>query len=352
LETRLDATPTPPARLADVAALAGVHPATASRALNDGTRSKISAVTVEKVRRAAAQLNYSPNPAAQSLATNRTSTIGVVIGDFTVPLFPPLLRGIDSVTSTAGYTALVVSTDNSWEREKAQISALQARRVDGLLVATATIEGVGPAFYSAVAPTVFVVRAPADPTAASVLSDDSVGVHALIEHLVDQGHRRIAHIGGPPNISTTVTRLRAYREALFEHGITPDPKLVVAVDRISADAGTEAFGRLLDSGAEFTAALAFNDSVAFGCYRALRQRGLSCPGDVSIVGYSDTNSSDLVAPPLTTVSVDHQAMGAEAALMLLGMLNDPGARPARSVRLPVKLKIRESTAPPARTFFR
>jgi LacI family transcriptional regulator len=345
----LDATPLPAARLADVAALAGVHPATASRALNGDARSKISAETAARVRRAAAQLHYSPNAAAQSLATNRTFTIGVVIGDFTVPLFPPLLHGINSATSAAGYTAMAVNTENSWATEQARISALQARRVDGLIVATATIgDGVDAAFYAAVAPTVFVVRAPADPTAPSVLSEDSMGVHALIEHLVDQGHRRIALIGGPPNISTAVTRLRAYREALFERGIPADPALVTTVDHISADAGTEAFGRLLDSGANFTAALAFNDFVAFGCYRALRQRGLRCPEDVSIVGYSDTIGSDLVAPPLTTVSVDHQAMGAEAALMLLRMINDPETRSAQSIRLPVTLVVRESTAPPPR----
>jgi LacI family transcriptional regulator len=335
------------ARLADVAALAGVHPATASRALNEATRSRISAETVARVRRAAAQLHYSPNAAAQSLATNRTFTIGVIIGDLTVPLFPPLLHGIDDVTSSAGYTALIVETDNDWAREQARIEALQARQVDGLIVATATIgNGSDPSFYTDIAPTVFVVRTPADPLAPSVLSDDSMGVHATIEHLVTLGHRRIAQVGGPSHISTATTRLRAYREALFERDITVDPELVVAVDRLHADAGTEAFGRLLDSGAQFTAALAFNDLIAYGCYRALRQRGLRCPEDVSIVGYGDMNGADLVAPPLTTVRVGHQAMGAEAARMLVDMLNDPGARPPHSVRLPVELVVRESTAPP------
>lgn len=336
-------------RLADVAALAGVHPATASRALNEATRSRISLETVDRVRRVAAQLNYSPNTAAQSLATNKTFTIGVIIGDLTVPLFPPLLRGIDDVTSSAGYTALIVNTDNDWDREHARISALQARQVDGLIVATATIgNGSDPSFYTDIAPTVFVVRSPADPLAPTVLSDDSMGVHATIEHLVAQGHRRIAHVGGPGSISTATARLRAYREALFERELPVDPELVVAVDRLDADAGTEALGRLLDSGAHFTAALAFNDLIAYGCYRALRQRGLRCPEDVSIVGYGDMNGADLVAPPLTTVGVDHQAMGAEAARMLLDMLTDPGARPPHSVRLPVELVARESTAPPPR----
>ena len=335
------------ARLADVAALAGVHPATASRALSEVNRSRISAETVTRVRRAALQLNYSPNAAAQSLATNKTLTIGVVIGDLTVPLFPPLLHGVDDVTSAAGYTALIVNTDNDRARERARTSALQARQVGGLIVATATLgEDADPSFYTDIAPTVFVVRTPADPLAPSVLSDDSMGVHATIDHLVSLGHRRIAQVGGPSSISTAITRLRAYREALFERDIAVDPELMVAVDRLHADAGTEAFGRLLDSGARFTAALALNDLVAYGCYRALRQRGLRCPEDVSIVGYGDMNGADLVAPPLTTVRVDHQAVGVEAARMLLGMLNDPATRSPHSVRLPVELVVRESTAPP------
>ena len=336
-------------RLSDVAERAGVHPATASRALNEQTRSRISAKTVQRVLKAARELNYSPNSAAQSLAMNRSSTIGVIIGDLTVPLFPPLLLGVDDVTSAAGYTALIVNTDNDIERERARLSNIAGRGVDGLVVATATIgDGSDSGYYEKIAPTVFVVRAPADPTAPTVLSDDSVGVHAAVEHLIALGHRRIAHVGGPTNISTSITRLRAYREALFERGIEFDTDLCVAVDKLTPSDGAEAFGRLLDSGADFTAVLAFNDSIAFGCYKAMRSRGLTCPRDVSVVGFNDMTGSDLVAPPLTTVDVDHYAMGAEAARMLLAMLRSPNSHSPHSMRLPVDIVLRESTAPPSR----
>ena len=119
-------------------------------------------------------------------------------------------------------------------------------------MATATIgEGGDPAVYTDLAPTVFVVRAPADPVAPSVISDDYAGVHSVIDHLVSLGHRRIAHIGGPPNISTAITRLRAYREALFERQLPLEPQLVTHVENIEADAGTAAMERLLaDSGSE------------------------------------------------------------------------------------------------------
>jgi len=334
-------------RLVDVAERAGVHTATASRALNEATRSRISSDTVRRVLKAAADLGYQPNSAAKSLATNRSLSIGVVIGDLTVPLFPPLLLGVDDVTSAAGYTALIVNTNNDRERERARISSIKSRGVDGLIVATATVgDGSDNRFYSSVAPTVFVVRSPANRGQPEVLSDDSLGVHAAVKHLIDLGHQRIAHVGGPANISTSVTRLRAYREALFENGLEIDPRLHIAVDKLTPNAGAEAFHHLVSSGADFTAAVAFNDSVAFGCYRAMKDLGLRCPDDISIVGYNDMTGADLVAPPLTTVAVDHYAMGAAAARMLLSMLGEPDVAANHSLRLPVDLVIRESTAPP------
>ncbi|WP_432565466.1 LacI family DNA-binding transcriptional regulator [Kineococcus sp. SYSU DK003] len=331
-------------RLRDVAELAGVHPATASRALNEHTRSRLSPETVARVLAAAAELSYSPNQMAQGLATNKSSTIGVIVGDLSVPLFPPVLLGIDDVMSQAGYTALIVNTDNDRERELARLATLRSRQVDGLIVATAL---TGPEAendkYPAVAPTVFVVRTPNEAGAASVLSDDSAGMHAVIEHLYALGHRRIAHVAGPANISTSVARLRAYREALFERDLPMDPALIATVDHLSADAGAAGLASLLDSGTQFTAVVAFNDLLAYGCYRTMRDRGLYCPQDISVVGYSDQNGSDLVSPALTTVKVDHYTMGAEAARMLLGILRAPDDPRRHSIRVPVSLTVRDST---------
>lgn len=334
-------------RLSDVAERAGVHPATASRALNEATRSRISAETVRQVLKAAAELDYRPNGAARSLATNKSSSIGVVIGDLTVPLFPPILVGVDDVTSASGYTALIVNTNNDAERERARLAAIRGRGVDGLIVATATVgDGPDPTHYLKIAPTVFVLRAPGDATLPSVLSDDSLGVHSVVEHLTGLGHRRIAHIGGPANFSTSITRMRAFREAIFENGLEADTGLLTRVDKLTPEAGGQALIRLLDSGAEFSAVVAFNDSVAFGCYQAMRERGLRCPDELSIVGYSDVAGAGLVAPPLTTVHVNHYSMGVEAARMLLATLADPDGFVPHSVRIPVQLVLRGSTAPP------
>ena len=338
-------------RLRDVALLAGVHPATASRALNERTRRQISEPTVQRVLAAAKELNYQPNSAAQSLALKRSSTIGVVIGDLTVPLFPPLLRGIDDVTAQAGFSAFIVNTDNDLAREQAHLQRLAARNVDGLVVATALLSGgLDACDYTSIAPTVYVLRASPSPGAPNVLSDDSMGIHQAVKHLVELGHSRIGHLTGPREVSTAVTRARAYREAMFEHDLPADPAWTQPA-ALTIDGGRTACHSLLDRAPGITAIVAFNDSVAFGTYLALRERGLSCPDDVSVVGYSDIASAELTAPPLTTVTVDHHAMGARAARLLLEALGSPAGEDAAqphggTVLLPVTLHERASTAPP------
>lgn len=341
-------------RLSDVASLAGVHSATASRALNERTRHQISDATVQRVLAAAKKLGYQPNTAAQSLALKRSSTIGVVIGDLTVPLFPPLLRGIDDVMAHAGFSAFIVNTDNDLERERAHLQRLAARNVDGLIVATALLAGgLDACDYSAIAPTVYVLRASPSANAPNVLSDDSMGVHQAVAHLATLGHSRIGHLAGPSEVSTAVTRTRAYREAMFEHGLTADPAWTERIPHLTIEGGRAACHTLLDRSPDLTAIVAFNDTVAFGAYHALRERGLTCPGDISVVGYSDTSAAELTAPPLTTVTVDHHAMGARAAHLLLEAVNRPpdGTEPSPqphggTVLLPVTLHERASTAPP------
>src|SRR3954469_17114814 len=126
--------------LRDVAEAAGGHAATASRALNPETRSMVNSDTARRVLRAAETLGYQPNPIARSLKTSKSGTIGVVLPDLTNPLFPPIVRGIEDVLGPAGYSALIVSTDNDSDRERAQIASLRSRQVEGLIVATARLE--------------------------------------------------------------------------------------------------------------------------------------------------------------------------------------------------------------------
>jgi LacI family transcriptional regulator len=332
------------ARLEDVAKLAKVHPATASRALNEHTRSRVSPETLERVLRAVEKLNYRPNTMARSLASARSSTIGVVIGDLAVPLFADMIRGIDDTLSEAGYTALIVNTDNDPERELRHLRSLEERRVDGLIVTTSLLNDTDESRrFSRVAPLINLLRSAGDPTIGQVISNDALGMAQIIQHLHDLGHRRIALVAGPPTISTALARLRGYRNALLENGYNIDNDLVVTIDHIDTAQGRRAAAQLLDN-TDATAIIGFNDMVTFGVLQELRARKLLCPKDISVVGYSDVPAAELVAPALTTVAVDHYKMGVEAARMMLEMLNKPDEFVPRSIELPVHLVVRETTA--------
>ncbi|HTJ66420.1 MAG TPA: LacI family DNA-binding transcriptional regulator [Actinospica sp.] len=332
--------------LRDVAEEAGVHAATVSRALNPATRHLVSPETVQRVDRVAAALGYRVNPVARSLKTARSASIGLIVPDLMNPLFPPIVRGVEDVLLPIGYHAWIVNTDNDPAREAATVEAMRGRNVEGFVFATARLEHpLIEQLDAADVPLVLVNRRSGRPDIPSVTPDDVSGVAMAMSHLVELGHRKIAHLAGPQDLSTGVTRLRAYRQSLEDHGLAPAPERIATCKEWSQPAGAEATARLLDSGAEFTAILAGNDLLALGAYDALAQRGLACPADVSIVGFNDIPFIDRVSPPLTSVRIPQYDIGAEAARLLLEELRDPGRHP-RSIILPLKLCVRGSTAAP------
>lgn len=332
--------------LRDVADAAGVHPATASRALNPATRGLVNADTARRVIKVAESLGYRPNPIARGLKTAKSGTVGLVIPDLTNPLFPPIVRGIEGVLEPAGYSGLIVNTDNDPHRERAQIELLRSRQVEGLIVATALIEH--PLLAQLRQEGVLMVmvnRRPDGIDVPSITPDDATGIDLAVDHLASLGHTRIAHLAGPANTSTGVVRARAFRNAIRDRRLDDDPSLVATCRYWTEDSGAEALRALLDAGADFTAVVAGNDLIALGCYDVFAERGIDCPADMSVVGFNDMPFLDKLRPPLTTVAVPHQQIGAEAARMLLDAIADP-ARPARSVLLPLMLVVRGSTAPP------
>ena len=338
----------PPSTLRDVAEAAGVHPATASRALNPATRGLVNAETARRVIKVAESLGYRPNPIARGLKTAKSGSIGLVIPDLTNPLFPPIVRGIEEVLEAAGYSGLVVNTDNDPGRERIQIDSLRSRQVEGLIVATALLdhplmdelarEGVKM---------VMVNRRPEGIDVPSITPDDATGIRLAVEHLAGLGHRRIAHLAGPENTSTGVARARAFRAAVRDLGLDDDPALVRDCGYWTEEAGAECLRELLDSGAEFTAVVAGNDLIALGCYDVFAEREIACPDDMSVVGFNDMPFLDKLRPPLTTIAIPHHQIGTEAARLLLDAIAEPH-RPARSVLLPLSLTVRGSTAPPRR----
>jgi LacI family transcriptional regulator len=335
----------PAPTLRDVAEAAGVHAATASRALNPSTRGLVNADTARRVIKVAEQLGYRPNPIARGLKTAKSGTVGLVIPDLTNPLFPPIVRGIEEVLEPAGYSGLIVNTDNDPGREQWQIQHLRSRQVEGLIVATARVNHpLMEQLHREGVVMVMVNRRPEGVDVPSITPDDAAGVELAVRHLAELGHTRIAHVAGPQSTSTGVSRARAFRAAVRDLGLDDDPALVTTADSWSETAGADGLRRLLDAGTEFTAIVAGNDLIALGCYDVFFERGIECPAEMSVIGFNDMPFLDKLRPPLTTIRIPHQQIGAEAARLLLDSLADP-SRPARSVLLPLSLVVRGSTAP-------
>jgi LacI family transcriptional regulator len=298
------------------------------------------------VIKVAESLGYRPNPIARGLKTAKSGTVGLVIPDLTNPLYPPNVRGIEDVLEPAGYSGLIVNTDNDPQRERQLVESLRSRQVEGFIVATALLEHpLLERLHRDGVPMVMVNRRPAGIDVPSITPDDAAGIALAVQHLADLGHRRIAHLAGPATTSTGVARARAFRAAVRELGLDDDPRLVVNCGYWSEDAGAEGLRELLDSGVECTAIVAGNDLIALGCYDVFAERGITCPDELSVVGFNNMPFLDKLGPPLTTIAVPHQQIGAEAARLLLDSIAEPD-RPARSVLLPLTLVDRGSTAAP------
>jgi LacI family transcriptional regulator len=318
-----------------VATAAGVHPATASRALNPRLPGRISAETTRRVVQAAAELGYVVDAVGRSLRTRRSATIGVLVPDLLNPFYPPLLRGVERALRHVGFEALIASTDNELDQESAIVAGFKARQCDGYIIASATLDD--PTVRSIVAdglPVVLVNRL-SDAIVPSVVSDDAQGIAEAVRHLRGLGHRKIAHITGPAQLSVTETREMAFRAAV--------PKgIVVRAEAYTAAAGEQACTELLDS-ADVTAILAGNDMIAVGCYAAFDRRGLSCPADISLVGINNMPLAEWLRPGLTTVAIPQEDLGAEAARLIVRLVDDPAAD-LDGIVLPTTLVVRGSTA--------
>lgn len=336
--------PRPRVTLRDVARRVGVHPSTVSRVLNPATRALITDDVARRVERAAAALGYRLNPIAYGLKTNRSRTIGVLVPDITNPVFPPILRGVEDALAEAGYTAILANTDNDAARERAVLENMLARRVDGLILATARRRD--PVIERCVAedvPLVLINRTVDSGAASSVIDDDAFGMSLVVRHLVERGHTRIAHLAGPLTLSTGNTRHRAFLAALKAGRLRSDPRHVVECGAFSEGEGKRGFLELWRRDRSFTAVAAANDLLALGCYDAARELGLRVPEDVAVTGFNDMPFVDKLHPPLTTVRIPHYQMGAQAARTLLARLHDRDA-PVEHVTLRPELVVRGSTA--------
>lgn len=337
------------ATLADVAEAAGVHPGTASKALNPESRHLVAAETVKRVLEIATKLNYQPNALARGLRTKRSYTIGFMVPDLNNPLFPPIVRGVEEVLGPAGLSALIVNTDNDPKKGMQLFDTLVNRRCDGFILATAfRNDPVVKEIIKRKIPAVLVNRLTETPLLPAVVGDESGEVHDAIAHLVKLGHRRIAHIAGPQNLSTGYIRLHAFQEVIKEAGLLAAECPIIGSAGYNESAGTQAIGKLLaEPGARPTAILAANDQLAIGVLDGLKTAGLNCPQDISVIGFNDIPMMARMHPALTTFALPKHEMGVRAAEILRAWIETGTAPEPTIIYLPCPLVVRESTGPAA-----
>jgi LacI family transcriptional regulator len=324
-----------PVRLKDVAEAAGVDTSVVSRILSGDPELSVRPETRRRVLETAARLSYRPNRAARTLKTARTMAIGMIVPELNNVAYAMIARGADRRAARTGY-ALLVATGSVKDR----LSTLEGR-IDGLLVGVATSETLRPGDLGGALPTILVNRREAVGIP-SVTVEDGRGAGLAVSHLVGLGHRRIGHVAGPQNSDTGRRRLEGYRQELTRHGLEYRPELVAEAS-YDESGGQIAAGRLLRRDPRPTAIFVANVRAAVGVMAAARTLGLRIPGDLSIVGFHDAPVAAYVDPPLTTVRMPLEDMGAQAVESLFGLL-DGRAIEDVCLSTPPELVVRGSTA--------
>jgi len=332
--------------LRDVAAAAGVHVSTASRALDTAGTSRIGTATTERVRSVAAELGYSRDLLASSLKRGVTQTVAVIVADLDNPLNARVIRGIARVLEADDFVPLVAETGESRDRFEKLLDHFGRRRVDALISLAALLDGdeilarkVGDDMPGGRAG-----RGLPDADYNTVRHDDVAGGTLAAEHLASLGHRRVAQVDGPVDIDAFVRRAAAFSAAAGARGMEEvEPPAPGSVTPTFVE-GRRLMGALLDLSRRPTGVFAPSDVMAVGALDAISERGLRCPEDISVVGYNDLPLSRFVAPPLTTIELPAEELGAEAARMALESIADPTTR-GRAVTLPARLVVRRSTGP-------
>jgi LacI family transcriptional regulator len=327
----------------DVARVAGVSVATVSRVLNES--GPVADDTRVRIHRVAEEMRYAPNGAARSLSMRRSGTLGVLLPDLYGEFFSEVIRGLDQAAQREKYHLLLSSSHNDRTDIEAALQAMRGR-VDGLVLMSPHIDvQVLSANLPESLPVVLLNSAVESPDFDTLAVDNYGGAREMTLHLASHGHRRIGMVRGPEPNHDAYERLRGYRDALREAGLQHDAELEMEGD-FTEESGFQAARRLLALADRPTALFAANDSSALGAISALREAGVAVPGEMAVAGFDDIPISRFLTPPLSSVRVSINELGAQAMQQLVRAVADENRHARVHLTLPTELVIRESCGCP------
>lgn len=325
-------------KMRDVAKRANVSPATVSRVLRQPDL--VSKETKEKVMRVINELNYKPHMIASQFRTRETKTILVVVPDITRPFFSEVLRGIEHTALQNGYQVILGDTENQVEREREYIELLYRKQADGAVLLTARMDRDSLEELSSQFPIVLACEYMDGLDIPTVSIDNISSARKITEHLINVGHRKIAHICGPMDIILSRDRLRGYKQAMMGHDLLIDPSWVQEGDD-GLDSGYNQMVKLLALEDRPTAVFVFNDEMALGSIKAVKDHGLRVPEDIAIVGFDNLRMASLFTPYMTTIDQPKYEIGQKATDLLLTLLKG-GSIDRKKFVMKDELIIRES----------
>lgn len=335
-----------PKTIRDVARAAGTSVSTVSAALNNSDY--VSSAMRQRIQKAIRRLHYRPNDLARSLRMHRTHTIGMVVPDLSNSFYTDLVRGVKDYAGTANYTLLVGDSREHWDEERTYLDEFHRRRVDGIIRIPA-IEAQGGQAEPLVGniPVVFADQFPhaKDRSIGCVGVDNVTAALDATQYLLSLGHRRTAIIAGQQESKTSADRLEGYRRALRKACVPIDRALVRIGDNTMLSGHREAM-EILNLPRRPTAIFCTNNMMALGALQAIQELKLRCPKHISLLGFDDLNWATLLRPRLTMVRQPAREIGMTAARMLIEYIEGrPQQTPVQ--RLPTRLMVRDSCAPPA-----
>lgn len=327
----------------DVAKRAGVATMTVSRVINNS--GYVSEATRAKVEAAIVELGYVPNMLGPSLRFNQTNTLAVVLTDITNPFWTTVARGVEDAAHEKGYSVILCNTDESLQKQDQYLTMLLKRRIDGILFVPADNKAEPVRLIQKQKVGVVVLDRNVPNVEVDIVRGDSFGgSYQLACHLVEMGHKHIAILSGPKNISTSIERVAGFRQAMEEAGLEHNLKNVYW-GSFSQNLGCEMAEQALETTPRPTAFLAVNNFIANGALHTFSQFGLRVPEDISIVSFDDIPAIINPIPFLTVAIQPAYEMGYQATQLLLARLANEGPKEYQEIILPTKIFIRKSSAP-------